>query len=302
MRIALLVVFLVACGGPHGRGSAAEDSTGTNAETAHAAFAVKGSDTMVILTQMLAGAYMESHPNVAISVAGGGSGTGIAALLNGTAEIATSSRAVQAREAAQLNPLGLHENQVAIDALAIYVHQSNPLRAIELEELAAVYRGQTTSFATLRDATPNNTRPVVLYSRENNSGTYVYFKEHVLKRLDFAAEAQMLPGTAAVINAVAHDPNGIGYGGIGFANSVRLVPVRADRDSQAIAPNMTSARDGSYPLSRFLFMYTTERTSPAARAFVDWVRSPAGQAHIEASGFYPLGDLASNTANERQAS
>ncbi len=248
---------------------------------------------MVILTQVLAGAYMEARAEAALSVSGGGSGTGIAALLNGTAEIATSSRPVQPREEAQLRPLGLREHKVAIDALAIYVHRDNPLASIDMQQLKAVYRGQIASFEALTHEDTLTTEEqafhsIVLYSRENNSGTYLYFKEHVLSRMDFAAEAQMMPGTAAVINAVAHDRNGIGYGGIGFASGVRLVPIRASANDAAVSPNLRTASDGSYPLSRFLYMYTTSRTSAAALQFIAWVVSPQGQAHIEESGFYPL--------------
>jgi phosphate transport system substrate-binding protein len=126
----------------------------------------------------------------------------------------------------------------------------------------------------------------VLYSRENNSGTYAYFKEHVLGGADFAAEAQTLPGTAAVINAVAHDPNGIGYGGIGYAEGVRVLPVAAD--GEPVAPTLENAVSGRYPISRYLFMYTAGEPTGTVADLLAWVVTPEGQALVADAGYYPL--------------
>jgi hypothetical protein len=181
---------------------------------------VKGSDTMVILAQHWAEGFMASHEGVQVQVTGGGSGTGIAALLGGTADIASASRPMNDRERATLSRerhAEARESRVALDALAVYVHDQNPVTSLTMEQLASIYRGQVTRWSEVGG--PD--RPIVLYSRENNSGTYTYFKEHVLGNQDFALTAQTLPGTAAVINAVSRDPNGIGYGGIGYAEGVR---------------------------------------------------------------------------------
>jgi phosphate transport system substrate-binding protein len=297
--VALACAALVACSGGHERaarsaegsaaeGSAAEGSAaGASAEPARGGtLSVKGSDTMVILAQRWAEGYMAAHPGATIQVSGGGSGTGIAALLGGTADIANASRPMNERERASLEAerhASARETRVALDALAIYVHQDNPVASLTMEQLARVYRGQVTRWSEVGG--PD--RPIVLYSRENNSGTYAYFKEHVLDGADFAVTAQTLPGTAAVINAVTRDPNGIGYGGIGYAQGLRTLPI-AGAEGVPVEPTMENATSGRYALSRFLFMYTAGEPTGLAADFVAWVGGAEGQALVEAAGFYPL--------------
>lgn len=252
-----------------------------------AQLSVKGSDTMVVLAQRWAEGYMATHPEVTVRVSGGGSGTGLAALVHATTDIATSSRPINDREAHELET-GRHvapvETAVALDALAIYVHAENPIERISIPELRAIFSGEIDDWSEL-GAAPH---PIVLYSRENSSGTYAYFKEHVLDGGDFAASAQTLPGTAAVIHAVSHDRFGIGYGGIGYAVGVRTVPVAATRDGEAVTPSLANATSGRYPISRQLFLYTAGDGSPTASAFVHWVLTPEGQELIERAGFFPL--------------
>jgi len=273
------LVLASACSGGH-RSRARAGAEG-NAVQAGERVSVKGSDTMVVLAQQLAERYMQTRPGTALEVSGGGSGTGIAALLNRTTDIANASRPLNARERGQM-PAAV-ETRVALDALAVYVHHTNRLPSVTMAQLALVFRGRITNWSELG----GEDRPIVLYSRENNSGTYAYFKEHVLGGNDFAAAAQTLPGTAAVIHAVAHDRNGIGYGGIGFGTGVRTVPV-ATEDGAPVAPTLENATGGLYPLSRFLFMVTREPATGATRAFLDWVVSPEGQAVVTPAGFYPL--------------
>ncbi|HJL20193.1 MAG TPA: phosphate ABC transporter substrate-binding protein, partial [Sandaracinaceae bacterium LLY-WYZ-13_1] len=161
---------------------------------------IRGSDTMVILAQRWAEAYMATHPETTVQVTGGGSGTGLAALINGTTDIANASRPIHDRERRYLRRnrgAEAHETPVALDAVAVYVHGDNPIESLTIEQLAGVFRGQIEDWSELGE----EPGPIVLYSRENNSGTYAYFKEHVLDGLDFDASAQTLPGTAAVINA-----------------------------------------------------------------------------------------------------
>lgn len=279
-----VVTMLIACSGGH-RAEPSASASNPSEPGQGAALSIKGSDTMVILTQRWGEAYMASHPGTSVQVSGGGSGTGIAALINGTTNIATSSRAVNAREVEQLQTtrhVAPHETRVALDALAIYVHEGNPMASLSLAQLSQIFRGEVTNWSALGGAD----QPIVLYSRENNSGTYAYFKEHVLDGADFAANAQTLPGTAAVINAVSHDPNGIGYGGIGYAQGVRTVPVAGD--AEPIAPTMENAVSGRYPIARFLFMVTAGEPEGVNADFLHWVVSPEGQAVIESAGFYPL--------------
>lgn len=269
-------LMLAACSGGHGDRAEGESRTLT----------IKGSDTMVILAQRWAETYMREHEGTTIQVSGGGSGTGIAALLNGTTDIATASRPLNDTERNRLRSRGgAHETRVALDALAIYVHQDNPIRSLTIAQLSEIFRGRITNWS----AVGGPDRQIVLYSRENNSGTYAYFKEHVLDDQDFAQSAQTLAGTAAVISAVSRDPNGIGYGGIGYAQGVRTVPVAAE-GREPVEPSMENATNGTYPLARFLFMYTAGEPQGTARAFLTWVTSEAGQGLVDDIGFYPLPD------------
>ena len=288
---AALAMGVVACSGGHGRGGErVPEGTGATAPEASGTgrggtLSLKGSDTMVILAQRFAEGYMHAHEGVTIQVSGGGSGTGIAALLDGTTDIADSSRPISERETADLQTrqhAAPHETRVAIDALAIYVSQSSTVQSLSLDQLQQIFTGAVTNWS----AVGGPDAPIVLYSRENSSGTYAYFKEHVLHGGDFAAQAQTLPGTAAVINAISHDPNGIGYGGIGYAEGVRVLPI--SNGAEPVAPTMENALSGAYPISRYLFMYTAGEPSGLAADFLTWVVTPEGQTFVEQAGYYPL--------------
>ncbi len=248
---------------------------------------VKGSDTMVILVQRWAEKYMAAHAGQTIQVTGGGSGTGIAALVNGTTDICASSRPMKDVERAQVSEKRSAEAKevpVALDALAIYLHESNAVKELSLDQIKSIYTGATTNWKDVGGADAQ----IIVYSRENNSGTYVYFKEHVLANADFMASAQTLPGTAAVTNAVARDPNAIGYGGIGYAKGIRLAGVRKTADGEAVAPTLENAVSGLYPISRFLYFYTAGAPSGSVATFVQWVLSPEGQAVVGEVGYFPL--------------
>ncbi|GBC78048.1 Phosphate-binding protein PstS [bacterium HR08] len=252
------------------------------------AVTVKGSDTMVILGQRWAEIYMQKHPGAVIQVTGGGSGTGIAALINGTTDIAQSSRPIKPSEAEQVKAkfgVDVIETPVALDGLAVYVHESNPVSELSLAQLKAIYTGRLTNWKEVGG--PD--LPIVLYSRENNSGTYVYFKEHVLENADFAPTTQTLPGTAAVINAVAKDPKAIGYGGVAYGVGIKTLKIKKDDASPAIAPTLENVATGRYPISRELYFYTVGKPgNPVARDFIRWVLSPEGQAIVKEVGYYPL--------------
>lgn len=252
------------------------------------AVTIKGSDTMVILGQRWAESYMRRHPGATLQVTGGGSGTGIAALINGTTDIAQSSRPMKPSEADQVKArlgIAVIETPVALDGLAVFVHESNPVTELSLQQLRDIYTGRITSWKQVggRD------EPIVLYSRENNSGTYLYFKEHVLENADFSPTAQNLPGTAAVINAVAHDPKAIGYGGIAYGKGIKHLRVKKTDTSPAIEPTLDNVIRGIYPISRALYFYTAGRPkNPVALDFIRWVLSPEGQAVVSEVGYYPL--------------
>jgi len=248
---------------------------------------VKGSDTMVILGQRWAETYMAQNPGVTIQVTGGGSGTGIAALINGTTDICQSSRAMKDPEKTEVQAkrnAPAIETKVALDALAIYVNQKSPLKEITIAQLSKIYKGEIKSWKEVGG--PNHA--IILYGRENNSGTYSYFKEHVLENADFAAATQTLAGTSAVVDAVKGDEFGIGYGGIAYSEGVHTLSVKKDDASPAVVPSLATAQNSTYPLSRFLFFYTAGPATGQAKKFIDWTLSPAGQAIIEKVGYYPL--------------
>jgi phosphate transport system substrate-binding protein len=253
---------------------------------ARSTLTIKGSDTMVILAQTWAQAFMEANPGKVLQVSGGGSGTGIAALINGTADLANASRPIKEKERKQLakrRNAEAQEFRVALDSLAVYVPATNEIESLTIAQLKKIFRGKTTNWKDVG----GEDRAIILYSRENNSGTYAYFKEHVLDNEDFAATAQTLPGTAAVINAVSKDPSGIGYGGIAYSEGVRTVNV-APTGGEPVEPTMENATSGKYPLSRFLNIYSVGEPSGIAREYLDFVLSTEGQAVVEGVGYYPL--------------
>jgi phosphate transport system substrate-binding protein len=248
---------------------------------------IKGSDTMVLLGQKWAETYMTKSPNVQVQVTGGGSGTGIAALINGTTDIAESSRAMKPAEisSAESKQGGkVKEIPVAIDALSIYVNVSNPLTEISLPQARKIYTGQITNWKEVG----GSDAPITIYSRENNSGTYVFFKEHVLQNDDYDPSAQTLPGTASVVNVVAMDPNGIGFGGIAYAEGIKALKIKKDDNAPAVEGSLENAQTGKYGLARELYFYMFPNKNAAADTFVAWVLSPDGQSVVEQVGYYPL--------------
>ncbi len=253
---------------------------------ASAAVTVKGSDTMVILAQRWAEEYMKSNPGKKVQVTGGGSGVGIAALINGTTEIANASRGMKSDEKAKVrdrfNVLPT-ETTVAKDGVTIYVNESNPVEQLTIQQLRGMFNGDVTNW---KDVGGPDAK-IVLYSRENSSGTYAFFKENVLQGDDYASSAQTLPGTAAVVNAVAKEKNGIGYGGAAYAKGVREVKV-VGKDGQGYLPSAENVAAGKYPLSRGLFMYTRGKPSGEAAAFMAYCLSPAGQEIATKVGYFPV--------------
>jgi len=253
---------------------------------------VKGSDTMVILTQRLAEAYMAARPGTVVQVNGGGSGTGIAAFINGTADVAQASRPMKPEERTQAEKSrgsAVAETPIALDALAVFVHSSNPVKELSIPQIAGMFTGKVKNWKEVggKDA------PVILYGRENSSGTYDYFREHVLEKADFSPSVQTLQGTAAVINAVSKDVNGVGYGGIAYAKDVRPVAIKPAATASAVAPSAQTVADGTYPLARKLFFYTLSTSPERVRSFVEWTLQPEAQNLVEKVGYFPLNTTAS---------
>ena len=248
---------------------------------------VKGSDTMVVLGQRWAEEYMKKNPKAVIQVTGGGSGTGISALINGTTDICEASRAMKDAEKKQVveksgaPPI---ETQVAKDGLSVYVNESNPISELSMAQLKAIFTGKATSW---KDVGGPDAK-IIPYSRENSSGTYVFFKEHVLENADYTPRAQNMPGTAAVVNAVSKEKFAIGYGGAAYAKGIKIIKIKKDPAGPAIAPSDATIHDGSYPLSRPLFFYTRAKPSADIKAFTDWVLSKEGQLIVTKVGYFPI--------------
>ncbi|MBX7113969.1 MAG: phosphate ABC transporter substrate-binding protein [Myxococcaceae bacterium] len=246
---------------------------------------VKGSDTMVILVQRWAEDFMKKNPGTKIQVTGGGSGTGISALLNGTTDIASSSRAIKEAEQEKLrgryNTPG-HEIAVAKDGVAFYVNEKNPLSSLTMNQLKQIYLGDITNW---KDVGGPDAK-IIVYSRENSSGTYVFVKDHLLNGDDFAASAQTLPGTAAVVNAVAKEKFGIGYGGAAYGKGIRELKVKVGDDE--VAPSLENVKSGKYPLARDLYFYLRGKPADEAKGFIDFCLSEPGQKIVSHVGYFPI--------------
>jgi len=248
---------------------------------------IKGSDTMVIMNARLAEGFMNANPGTQIQVTGGGSGVGIAALINGTTDIAASSRPIKTSETDKLKARFATTGfaiPIARDGLSIYLNEQNPVKELTLAQIRAIYTGAVTNWKQVggKDA------PIILYSRENSSGTYTYFKDNVLMGKDYAPRAQTLQGTAAVVNAVAKDANGIGYGGAAYAKGIKFAAVKKDDKSPAVLPSLETVRSGQYPISRYLYLYTRVKPAKEMKAFIDWATSPAGQEIVSKVGYFPV--------------
>lgn len=276
----LLSLAVVACGGDE---SASKKTSRP--------LTIKGSDTMVILTQRLSEEYMKTHAGERVQVNGGGSGTGIAALINGTVDLAQASRPMKDEEKASAEKARgaqIVETPVALDSLAVFVNEGNKVKELTIEQLAGIYTGKVRNWKDVG----GSDAPIILYGRENSSGTYDYFKEHVLNKADFATIVQTLQGTAAIVNAVGRDANGIGYGGIAYDKGVRAMALKKDAASPAIAPSEATVADGTYPLSRRLYFYSFSNAPERVTKFVQWTLTPEAQALVKNVGYFPLSDQA----------
>ncbi|HOX04909.1 MAG TPA: phosphate ABC transporter substrate-binding protein [Planctomycetota bacterium] len=251
-----------------------------------------GSDTMVNLAQMWAEEYRRISPNASVEVSGGGSGVGIRDLAQGIVDIANASREITASEKAQaLKNTGKTPQEwiVGYDAIAIYVHRDNPVQEITFEQLAGIFgKGGTIERWSQLGAAAEKDR-IIRASRMNNSGTYVYFREHVLAKQDFKLGALGMSGSKEVVELVGHTPGAIGYSGMGYKTAaVKFVSVAAKAGAPAYAPTFENVRDKKYPLARSLNMYTLGEPQGETRKYLDWILSPAGQAVVRQAGYIPV--------------
>ena len=285
--LALVVFVASGCGG--GQEAAATEG---NASTGGGQMIDnKGSDTLVNLALAWAESYMKARPEVRISVTGGGTGTGIAAMINGTVDIANASRAMKDEERADAEANGIEplEHVVALDAIAVVVHPSNPVDGLTLQQISDIYTGKITNWQEVG----GEDRPIVLLSRESNSGTYVYFLEEVIRlgeksdRL-FSPDTLLMPSSEGISSEVRQNPNAIGYDGLGYVTSdQKMVGVAKDAGSSFVLPSADTVNDGTYPISRALFMYTAGEPQGDVKAYLDYILGE-GQGLIAALGFVPL--------------
>jgi len=274
-----------------GRGEDREPGPGQTVEAAET-IENKGSDTLVNLALAWAERYMELYPDVRISVTGGGSGTGIAALINGTVDIANASRQMKPEEieAAEANGVSPVEFVVARDAIAVVVHPSNPVDTLTFQQIADIYTGKTTNWQEVG----GEDRPIVLLSRESNSGTYVYFLENVVRlgegdsNVLFSPGTLLMPSSEGITSEVSQNPNAIGYDGLGYVtHEQKVIAVASNADGPFVFPAVETVNDGTYPISRPLYMYTAGDPSGQIATYLTWVRGD-GQALVSELGFVPL--------------
>jgi len=231
---------------------------------------------------------MSEHPETKIQVSGGGSGVGFAALQSQQTDLCDASRKIKATEIANcIKAFGKRptEYKVALDGLSVYVHESSSIKELSLDQLERIFTGKVKNW---RDVGGNDA-PITVYSRENSSGTYEFFKEHVLKGKDFVASAQTMPGTSALVQAVSKDNGGIGYGGAAYAKGTKALRIKKDDASPAIEPTEENVINNSYPIWRYLFVYVNPSLDKGEiAAYLNWIRSAEGQKLVKEVGYYPL--------------
>ncbi|MFA5090626.1 MAG: phosphate ABC transporter substrate-binding protein [Candidatus Omnitrophota bacterium] len=254
---------------------------------------VKGSDTMVNLGQAWAEKYMEKNPANFVAVTGGGSGTGISSLISGTCDIAMSSRNIKDKEVSLAEQKGInpYEIKIALDGLAVVVNPNNPVSKLTIEQLAQVFTGKVKNWKELGGMDSR----IVLLSREVNSGTHVYFKEHILRKNnpdsqeEFVANALMLSSSQAIADEVAQNASAIGYYGMGYISSrQKAIMVARDDKSEYEAPTIENVINGKYPISRPLFLYTNGQPQGPVKKFIDFCFSKEGQDIVLKTDFVPL--------------
>lgn len=258
----------------------------------------KGSDTLVNVAQAWAEEYQTVDSAVVVAVSGGGSGTGIAALINGTVDIANASRAMKQKEIDQAETSGQSpvEHIVGYDALAVFIHQDNPADTLSLSQLAEVYGdgGGAQKWTDLGLEVPGcKDQEIVVVSRQNNSGTYAYFRSAVLgKQRDYRLGTRDLHGSKDVVDLVEKTPCAIGYSGLAYTTDhVKMACITTDPNEACVVPSIETASDGSYPIARPLLMYTAGQPSGEVKNYLDWILSSAGQCIITAKGYAPASDV-----------
>jgi len=253
----------------------------------------RGSDTLVNLALAWAEAYQGLHPEVRVSVSGGGTGVGITALTNGTVDVANASRQITAEELQQAQAHGVNPREfvVARDAIAVIVHPQNPVTRLTLTQLSDIYSGKINTWSEVG----GEERPIVRLSRETNSGTHVYFLDAVVRLGQddnatlFSADTLLLPSSEGIVNEVRDNPNAIGYDGLGYVpDDLKVIAIAPSPYAPYILPSAASVDDGSYPVSRELYMYSAGEPSGALAVYLAWILGPEAQALVADLGFVPI--------------
>jgi phosphate transport system substrate-binding protein len=280
-----IMIFLAACGGSR---SQANFQAGTSVSIQN-----KGSDTIVNLALAWAEKYQAEHPEISISVTGGGSGTGIAALLNKTVDIANASRQMQAEEIKQAKDKGFDpvEFVIARDAIAVIVNPANPVSQLTLQQISDIYSGRFNNWSQVG----GQDRPIVRLSREVNSGTHVYFRDEVIRLGEknnetlFATDTLLLPSSEGIVSELRQNPNAIGYDGLGYVpKDLKVIAVAKDAGSPYVLPSIATVNDKSYPVARDLYMYTAGQPTGVIKAYLDWVMTNEAQTIVANLGFVPI--------------
>ncbi len=283
--LSLLVVVLVSCAST-GAGTLPNSQPEQNIQNI-------GSDTIVNLALAWAERYQSIHPEVRLSVTGGGSGTGLAALINGTVDIANASRQIKTEEITEAQSKGIDpvEHIIARDAIAVIVNPNNPVRQLTLQQIADIYSGKYDNWQQVG----GEDRPIVRLSRETNSGTHVYFLETVLRlgekdnKTLFSTDTLLLASSEGIINEVRQNPNAIGYDGLGYVpDDLKTIAIARLAGQSYILPSIATVNDNSYPIARDLYMYTAGQPDGAVAAYLDWILSGEAQTIVAELGFVPV--------------
>jgi len=284
----IFTMFFISSCGPSSSAEAASDSQAAYIEN-------KGSDTIVNLALAWAERYQGEHPDVRISVTGGGSGTGIASLINGTVDIANASRQIKSEEIDQAKSNGINplEHIIARDAIAVIVNPNNPVNELTLKQISDIYSGKISNWKEVG----GEDRPIVRLSRETNSGTHVYFLETVLRlsskedKTLFSMDTLLLPSSEGIIVEVRQNPNAIGYDGLGYVpHDLKMIAIAEEEGGAYVLPSIPTVNDKTYPIARDLYMYTNGQPEGLLKEYLDWILSPEAQQIVAELGFVPVGN------------
>ncbi|MBK6791475.1 MAG: phosphate ABC transporter substrate-binding protein [Anaerolineales bacterium] len=280
----LTTFFITSCG---------STSTDTTSNSPAQYIENKGSDTIVNLALAWAETYQAEHSDVRISVTGGGSGTGIAALINNTVDLANASRKIKDEEIAEAQSKGIEpvEHIIARDAIAVIVNPENPVSELTLQQISDIYSGKITNW----NEVGGEDRPIVKLSRETNSGTHVYFLETVLRlgskedKTLFSTDTLLLPSSEGIISEVRSNPNAIGYDGLGYVpDDLKMIAIAEEEGSAYVLPAIDTVNDKTYPIARDLYMYTDGEPTGIVKEYLDWILSPEAQEIVAELGFVPV--------------